>query len=205
MKDRTYSDKVLKIFEEHLKQDGRPVLRMSIDNILDEIDKGMTPGAAIYLQSKLLRLPMYKLEDVMYEITGERYHAKCAGFPKFSRRPYKKRESTAVIDKETGEVLENMTITDTETMPSVLYPDENSISISVNALEPMVAQVHLTYDEMLNIYKLFQTHSIHGNVKDAYIILSTEPKKIGLKFLDDKCNIRLEINSERQHPRAEKK
>ena len=200
MKDRVYSDKVIKIFEEHLKQDGRPVLKLSIDNIMDAIDGGETPAKAIYLQSKLLRVPMYKLEDVMYEITGERYHSKSACFPKFSRRPYKKREVHPIIDKETGEVLSNMTISDNPPI-KIITRDMSLISV----LEPMQAQINLTYEEMVSLYKLFQTHSLQADVDDAYIILSTEPKKFSIKFLDEKCNTRMEIHNERHHPRSEEK
>jgi hypothetical protein len=194
---RVFSDKVLAMFKQHLDKEGSPVLEMSIKNILDDIKKGTLPTKAIWTQSKFLRVPLFQLEDVIYEITGKRYHAKGAGCPGFKRRPYKKREKF-IIDKETGEVLDgkriftNMIIGQDSCMelPKIMPGCE----VEIKPIEPMEAQIILRRREMNDLYKLYNTHYNMGD----YIVVSVQPKTITMKFLDSKYNVKMEISSERE-------
>ena len=189
MSTRIITDKVKNLLDKDYEQTGRPLLRIAIGKIFDDVDTGMSLAEAMYKHHKLLRISLYKIEDIIYEITGERIKAKGAGYPKFKRR-YRKR----IVDKEAGEIK----IAASHPLPQNAIP-EQLLPVDIKTIEQVSAQVILTFDEMMNIYKLFQANGLQDKVTDSYIIICAEPKKFGIKFLDEKNNIRMEILNERKH------
>ena len=193
---RVFSEKVLAMFKKHLEKDGSPRVEMSIKNILDDIERGTTPTKAIWTQSKLLNVPMFHLEDIIYEITGQRYHSKAAGCPAFKRRPYKKRER--FIDKETGEVIGGGRIITNMAIGMDSYMDLPKAlpgcEIEIKPTDPLEAQIILRRREMNDIFKLYNTHYHMGD----YVEINVQPKIVTIRFLDNKYNVKMEISSERE-------
>ena len=195
MSERVFSEKVNDLLNKDLEQTGRPLLRMAICRVFDDVDKGTPIMEAMYNHYRLLQVPLYKIEDMIYEITGERIKAQAAGYPKFKHRHRKQ-----IIDKETGEVKVVMS---PQLSIGAIVAQGTCIQlpkvtpeyrIDVAPMEPLEAQIILRRREMNDIFKLYNTHYHMGD----YVEISVQPKMATIRFLDSKYNVRMEISSERE-------
>ena len=200
MSSRVFSDKVKDLFDKDEELTGRPLLRMAIGRIFDDVDSGTPIVEAMYKHYRLLQVPLYKIEDAVYEVTGQRIKAAAAGYPKFKRR-FRKH----TIDKTTGEVS---VVPSTLVLTNMLIGQNPSEKVTEPTIEVEVkpidieAQIILTSNEFNSLQNIYKSHY---SVVYNYIIISVEPKTIGLKFLDNKFNIKMEISSERIQPTPEVK